>query len=121
MTDNEQAIEELNTFVNFADAQKNLQEHLVSMLATQGITAPAKHIVYLAEKISENLTMIFQKNFNDPRNWQSLSSFTAMGGLHASAAQEARARHEEASHQEAANEKAVKPKVVKPKIVRRKK
>lgn len=98
MTDDEQAAQELRSFVDFAEAQKDLEKMLTALLAEQAFTRLTPHVAYLTAKVSENLAMIFQKDINDPRNWQSLASFVSVGAVNATAARGAVAKKAEASN-----------------------
>jgi hypothetical protein len=100
MTDDEQAVQELRSFQDFAEAQQNLESTLLALLTAQKSNYLAPHVAYLTGKISENLAMIFQKDINDPRNWQSLASFVSVGAVNASATRGAISKRAEANAQE---------------------
>jgi hypothetical protein len=86
MTNEEKAVQELRSFMDFAKAQKDIEKTLTGLLTAQGLNYPKPHVEYLTAKVSENLAMIFQKDFNDSRSWQSLASFVSVGAVNATAA-----------------------------------
>lgn len=82
---------DLCSFTQFAESVKVVEEELALGLTSQEEVKFTPQLNYLTGKISESLTMLFRKDINDPRHWQSLLSFVSIGMANAVQAQNAKA------------------------------